>query len=357
LPDNKHARRGLFLVYFALGVLVVWVFLRFALPWLLPFIAAFAISRLIEPAVRLLTKRFRFRRGASSALCTVVVFAAAITLLTLGIGRVIYELAAFAKDVPALLGDMSRLFSAVSDKLRGYIIDAPEELQDYLTATLEGLSAKSADMLAALSRKILSWLSSAASGSPRFFVFIFTCGVSAFFISSGYGEVTGFLLRQIPARHHAALLEFRRDLVSTLGRWVRAQLMLSGVTFVEMSVAFYVMRIEFAILLALVIALIDALPILGAGAVLVPWAVVSLAGGDVPRAVTLLVTFCVIIIVRRVLEPKLVGGQLGLPPIATLVAMYVGFCAVGILGMALFPIGLIMLKHLNDKGYIRLWRN
>jgi sporulation integral membrane protein YtvI len=356
LPENKHARRGLYLLYIALGILGVWLLLRFALPWLLPFIIAFGISRLVEPAVRFLTVRLRLPRGVASLLCTLIVFAVAVTLIIAVIGRIIYELSAFAKDVPALLADVSRVFSAAEDKLRLYALDAPAEMAQYLLGALDGLSVKSADMLAALSRKILALLSSIASASPGFFIFTFTCAVSSFFISSGYKSVTGFILRQIPRGHHAAMREFKSDLTATLGKWTKAQLMLSGITFVEMTIAFCVMRIEFAVLLALVIAIIDALPILGAGTVLIPWALISLMGGGVSRAVMLLVTFGVILIVRRVVEPKLIGAQLGMPPIAMLFAMYVGYRAAGFVGMALFPIGLIMVKHLNDRGYLHLWK-
>ena len=94
----------------------------------------------------------------------------------------------------------------------------------------------------------------------------------------------------------------------------------------------------------------------GVSLILIPWSIVSFINGDFMRGVILIVTYGVIAIVRNILEPKLVGSQIGLPPIATLLAMYIGFSAVGILGMALFPIGLIMLKHLNDRGYVKLWR-
>jgi sporulation integral membrane protein YtvI len=345
------------LLYAALGILGVWLLLRFLVPWLLPFIIAFVLARLIEPIVRLLSKQMKLPRGLASAICVVIVAALLITLFTLAIGRIVYELAALAGDIPALLGDLTQVFSALRDKLNAYILAAPAELRGYLIDALDGLSARSADLLTSLSGGILGFLSSAATAGPRVIVFIFTCAISTFFISSGWTATTGFIMRQIPKRHHHALRDFRSDLRSTLGRWLKAQLMLSGVTFLELCVAFVVLRIDFAILLALVVALFDALPVFGAGAVLLPWALISLLGGELTRAVTLAVSFGIILLVRNVLEPKLVGAQIGLAPIATLVAMYIGLCSFGIAGMVLFPIGLIMLKHLNDRGYVQLWTN
>ena len=116
------------------------------------------------------------------------------------------------------------------------------------------------------------------------------------------------------------------------------------------------MRQEYALLLAALIALIDALPVFGTGTVLVPWAAVECLLGAVPRGIALLALFAVISVVRSVLEPKLMAAQAGLPPLASLCAMYVGFCAMGVAGMVLAPMALMLVKQLRDGGYIRLWR-
>ena len=109
-------------------------------------------------------------------------------------------------------------------------------------------------------------------------------------------------------------------------------------------------------LLAALIALIDALPVFGTGTVLAPWAAVECLLGNVPKGAALLALFAVISVVRSVLEPKLVAAQAGLPPLASLAAMYVGFCAAGVAGMVLAPVLLLLVKQLRDGGYIRLWR-
>ena len=102
--------------------------------------------------------------------------------------------------------------------------------------------------------------------------------------------------------------------------------------------------------------LIDALPVFGTGTVLVPWAAVECLLGNVPKGIALLALFAVISVVRSVLEPKLVAAQAGLPPLASLAAMYVGFGAMGVAGMVLSPVLLLLVKQLHDGGYIRLWR-
>ena len=356
MPENKHLRRGLILIYAALGILAVWLLLRFALPWLLPFLIAFVISRLIEPPVRLLTKRLRFRRGIASALCTVAVFAILIAIAWIVIWRVVFELTALARDLPELLSELSTFMSALRDQINSYITSAPPPMQEYLHNALDGIASRSDELLAVLSGWTFSLVTSAVSFSPRFILFTFTCAISTYFISSGYATVTGFIMRQFPKKSHEAVREFRAGLVSVFGKWVRAEAMLSGIAFVQLLIAFLIMRIQFAILLALLIAIIDLIPLIGIGSVLIPWAIFSLLGGNYAQAVTLIITFGVIGIIRNILEPKLVGSQIGLPPIATLLAMYIGFSTVGVFGMLLFPIGLVVLKHLNDRGYLSLWK-
>ena len=356
MPENKHMRRGLFLAYFAFGILAVWLLLKYALPWLSPFIAAFFISRPIEPLVNLLTTRLRFRRGLASALCTVIVFAVLVALAGALAGRIIYELTALAGDLPSLISELSLLITAMRDKVNVYISAAPFEMQAYLRSALDGIFGKSAGVITALSGKILSFLTSAAASGPHVLIFIVTSAVGTFFISSGYKEVTGFIMRQIPEGHHEAVREFKADLIAKFGRWIKAEAMLSGIAFFELLAAFLIMRVQFAVLFALLLAVIDLLPLLGVGTVLIPWAAVSFLNGDFVRGTALIVTYGVIAVVRNILEPKLVGSQIGLPPITALLAMYIGFRVIGIMGMALFPIGLIMLKHLNDKGYVRLWK-
>jgi len=357
MPESKHLRYALYALYALAACAILWLFIRYALPWLLPFILAFAISRLIEPAVSFLVQKARFRRTAASGLCTLIIFSALVTLTALAIGRAVIELTAFLRRLPSLLKDLSNVFSTLGAHVENFVSNAPEEIQNYLNGMLDGFVKKSAELPAELSARLLPLLSGAAKITPRFLVFFITCAISTYFISSGYAEVRAFILRQIPRDKHRAFKELKNDLISTFGKWLKAQLMLSGITFAEMAAAFLFMRIEFAILLALLIAVVDALPMLGSGTILVPWAAVSLISGDTRFAFGLVLLFAFNTVLRNILEPKLIGVQIGLPPFATLLALYIGFCAAGVLGMILFPLGLILLKQLNDKGYIRLWKS
>ena len=124
----------------------------------------------------------------------------------------------------------------------------------------------------------------------------------------------------------------------------------------ELLVGLLLIRQPYALLLAAVIAFIDALPVFGTGTVLLPWAAVCLLLQQTPKAIALGALYAVITLVRSFLEPKIMAAQVNLPPLAALLAMYVGFCSFGVAGMILFPIALLFLKQLRDAGYLNLWK-
>ena len=132
----------------------------------------------------------------------------------------------------------------------------------------------------------------------------------------------------------------------------QAQGLLMLITFGELAAGFLLLRVELSLLLAGLVALVDALPVFGTGTVLLPWAVLALLGGDVRMSVGLLVLYSVISLVRSLLEPRLVGARVGLPPLAALVCMYVGFQALGVLGMLLAPLAAVLARQLWDSGLL-----
>ena len=132
--------------------------------------------------------------------------------------------------------------------------------------------------------------------------------------------------------------------------------MLIVITFFQLLAGLLLIRQPYALLLAVVIAFIDALPVFGTGTVLLPWAVLCCLEGNFPKGIALTALYLVIWLVRSIMEPKLMAKSVGLPPLPALMAMYVGFCAMGVAGMILGPILLLLVKQLHDGGYLHLWK-
>jgi len=180
--------------------------------------------------------------------------------------------------------------------------------------------------------------------------------ISSFFFTADLEQVRGFLLRQVPERMRDVVLEVARSARVMVGKILKVYLFLMCVTFVELYIGFKILRIDMAFLYAVLTAIVDILPVLGTGTVLIPWALGCLLLGDTGRGLALLVLYAVGLIVHTLLEPRLLAGQADLPPITALLAMYLGFRFLGVGGMILFPVVLLLLKQFQDAGVIHLWK-
>ena len=279
-----------------------------------------------------------------------------ITLVALAVYRAVYELDAFVRQLPHALSGAADAFKRLSSRLSVFMEKLPPELSVYIDDVAAGFAAKAAQLPAELSASILRTVSSTVSAAPKIILSVATCAISVFFMSACYPDITAFILRQIPERMRDGFMDIKSHMFKTFGKWLRAQAVMCCITAAELCAAFLLMGIDYAVLLAVAIALIDALPVFGTGTVLLPWAACSLIAGNTQRALMLTATYLITLIVRNCTEPRIVGARLGLSPVATLMAMYVGFCAIGVLGMILFPILLIMLGQINDRLGKKLWK-
>jgi len=352
----KHQHMLIWLLYAALAVAGLWLAFRFVLPWAAPFLLALITARLMEPGVRLLIGRFRFRRGFAAAVCSLFALALMLFLVGLAVNQLLNGIGTFARNLPEIAGQVGHAFGRMESYLYHFVIAAPVETQAMIQTAIDSITVMLEELPGQLSGGLLSFAASAAASFPRFFLFILTYAISVIFISVSYPQVIAFLLRQIPQRWHKRVRALGQDLVSTLLKWGRAQVKLIGVTFVILMVSFLIQRVSYGPLLAALIALIDALPVLGTGTVLIPWALFSFLGGNMALGVGMALTYATVSIVHSFMEPRFIGAQMGLHPVATLMAMYLGYRLIGVMGMITFPMIFLLLKQFHDQGHIRLWR-
>lgn len=352
----KRERLLSFILYAAIAAGCIWLAVRFVFPWALPFLLALLTARLMEPGVLFLMRKIHVRRSFASVVCSIGILLVISLLLTLAVNQILSGIGSLARNLPDMVSQMGHLFSRLEFALYRFVIAAPVETQSMIQTAIDGVAAAAEELPGTLSAMLLGFAADAAGAFPRLFLFILTYAISVLFINLSYPQVIAFLLRQIPAKWHERVRSLQQDLRQTLVKWLRAQLMLVSVTFVLLTLSFLILRVPYGILLAALIALIDTLPILGTGTVLIPWALLSFLGGDVQLSIGLILTYGVVSITHSVMEPRFVGRQLGLHPLATLMAMYLGYRLIGVLGMIIFPLGFILLKQFHDQGYVRLWR-
>ena len=344
------------LLYGGVVVGAIWLSVRFLLPWGAPFLLALALAALLEIPVRALVRR-GWKRSAASALLSLAALAGMLLLLAHLGSRCLTAIADFARQSPALVKGMAEGMERLESGIRSFLDTAPEELAEVLRTALDGLADALYAVPARLSQSALDAVSQAAQHSPDALLFAVTFGIGTYFFSASFPRVLRFLEAQLPREQKRHLSGLGRDLKSSFGGFLRTQLILMAMTFFELLLAFLLLRVRAAAGLAALTAAVDALPVFGTGTILLPWAAYSLLLGNTGRGIGLVLTWALVNLVRSAAQAKLLGDQIGLDPLASLIAIYVGWQLGGVWGMLLCPLVLVTLRQLNDKGVIHLWKS
>lgn len=344
------------LIYGSVAVGGAWLALHFLLPWLAPFIVAFSAAAIMEGAVRFLI-RHRWRRGPASAVLTLMVLGLLCALLVRLTTKGVSTVSRFASQAPVLMERAAEVMEGIERRVLIYIAAAPEGVSDYLATAISALGDSLYRVPAMLSQWALDFVSRAAQASPDILLFIVTAGLGSYFISASYPRITAFLRAQLPRGFLRRLDGMGQNLRAGFGGMLRAQLILMAMTFALLTLSFYMMGVKSAVSLAAITAAVDALPVFGTGIVLLPWAAYCLLLGETRRGIGLLVCYLGVTLLRSVAQAKLLGDQIGLDPIASLLSVYVGWKVWGFGGMLLFPVLFVALRQLNDRGIVHLWNS
>jgi len=326
---------------------------RWLLPWSAPFLLAAAAAAVLEPAVAGLCRR-GFPRPLAAGLCLMGTLGAVAALLWLLLRRLTQELGALIDRAPEIVRAVTGTLERWESALRDYLSHTAEGPGVWMDRALAGARESLLRLPGELSQRVLRLLPELASSTPAALLFAVTAVIGAYFISAGYPELLHLAARLLPERllYKARLL--RRELRQTLGRWLRAQGILLFITFAMLTAAFALLRVDYALLLALATALIDALPVLGTGTVLLPWAAWQMLTGNVPLGVGLALTYAAVTVIHQSIQAKLLGDQLGLHPLLMLAAIWLGFRVWGVAGMLIFPLAAVCAKQALAGTHIRL---
>lgn len=354
--QQRAAKCFTLLLYGAATVGGIWLAVRFLLPWAAPFIVAFALAALFEPAVSSMVRHGWRRSVAAGSLSLALLGLTSFALVQLT-SRGMAAVTRFARQAPQLVSGLGEGLERLKHSATAYILSAPEPLSGYLERALESLLQSLYSLPGTLSQWLLDAAGRAAQNSPGILLFAVTAGIGTYFISASFPRTLAFIQAQLPRTFIRRLEGLGSNLKASFGGFVRAQLILMGMTFFELLVAFMLLRVRKAMALAAVTALVDALPVFGTGIVLVPWAIYSLLLGDVGRGVGLVISWAAVTLVRSCVQAKLLGDHIGLDPLVSLICIYVGWQVWGVWGMLIFPIVFVTVQQLNDKGVIKLWKS
>jgi sporulation integral membrane protein YtvI len=204
--------------------------------------------------------------------------------------------------------------------------------------------------------KIPSFITSIIITIPKTLVFTIITIVSTFYISIDYGKINKSISLQIPEKLRNILNDIKSRFLEAIYKYIKAYFTLFIICYSELVAGFLIIGIKYAFLMAFFVAMVDILPVLGAGTVLIPWGIVAIIQKNYFTGFALLILYGVIVVIRNIIEPKIIGESIGLYPVITLITIYVGYNSLGFAGMFLFPVTVLILKNLNDEGKIRIWK-
>lgn len=319
----------------ALTFFLVWLSLRWLLPLLLPFLLGAALALAAEPLVGLLCRRLRLPRALGAGIGvtgTLALLAAVLVLLTAALLR---ELAALAGAIPDLEQTATQGLASLEGFLSGIAHRMPQGVQPLLTQLVSGLFSGGNAFVDQLAARLPGFATAIFSHVPGSALTIGTGILSGFMVSARLPQLRQ---RLTPVKRRLQkYLPMLQQLKRSLFGWLKAQLTLSGLSFCIVGLGLLILGVPYAPVWALGIALVDAIPVLGTGTVLLPWALVGLLQGNRALALGLAGTYTVTLLSRSVLEPRLVGKHLGIDPLMTLMALYIGYQIWGFGGMLLSP--------------------
>ena len=354
----KTEKKRAFLINFAyFGVMVALAFfgVRYLLPIILPFVIAFIIAYFLQWPVNVLEKRFGLPHKSIATLAVLLFYVIVGGVLTLMGAKIVSAVINLVKEVPSFyIRQIYPFFVDILHDLERVLIKLGlSELGAASGSTGQVIQSLS-EMVSGLPGKVVDVVTGFAVSVPGLFVDIVIMIICTFFITIDYRRLTDFCMRQLDDNSKKLFLEIKEYVVGTLLVCIGSYALIMSITFVELSVAFTLIGMNHAIIVAACIAVFDILPVLGTGGIMIPWSVFMLVYGNYPLALELFLIYVIITVIRNIIEPKIIGGQLGLHPVVTLICMFVGVEFFGVIGLFGFPILLSLILHLNAHGAIKV---
>lgn len=342
LKNNRFLKKALIITGIGLGVILC-VFAVFKLAfYFAPFIIAFVVAWISEPLIKLLNKKLRIPRRIATIITLLIDLATIGSLLTVLIMKISNEIKNIYNNIDYYYNIIYTNLSAFINKIPDIYIQLPENIVQNIQNMIGNLTSSVTDILKSVFKGILN----TAISIPDALIFVIITILASYFMSSDRQKIADSINRHIPDSWIKKITNIKNDMFSALFGYIKAQLILMSITFVELSIGFLILGINHAVILAFFTSFIDAFPILGTGGILIPWAAYSFLTGNITLGVSLLIIYGIVLSVRQLIEPKILGTQIGIHPLITLISMYIGLRILGFAGLLAGPITVLLLKNI-----------
>ena len=366
------------IAFYSVIAAIFYLFMKYAFGLVAPFIVAFAVAIFLQNPIRIISEKTKIKKNIIGAVAVLLIISVIISLIVLVGYRLFAEFKGFGEYVMSKISDLPALIRSAEDWILARLAVLPDSLEKTVTDSVTGIvdrlllatqedmantpqSSSGSSLDLSFLATPLGGLLSTAKQIPVIFAGIFMAIIACFFITCDYDKFTTLIRENISREHEVAIVKTRRILGDILGKMLKSYATLIFITFCEVSIGLNILKLigvyggGYILVISIITAIVDILPVLGTGTILIPWAVYNLFTGHIGLGIGLVVIYILITVIRQVIEPRLVAMNVGLHPVITLFGMYLGVQLFGFLGIFILPITFVLVKALNDEGIIHLW--
>lgn len=363
--------------YYTVIVALFYLFMKYAFGLVAPFLVALAIAILLQKPLRIISEKTKIKKNILGAAAVLLIISVIIALIVLVGYRLFVEFKGFGEYIMSKISDLPALTRSAEEWILARLTVLPDSLEktvaDSVTGIVDRILLVSQEETAGMTQTSesgfdlsflatpLGGLLSTAKQIPVVFAGIFMGIIACFFITCDYDKFRLLISENISREHEIAIVKTRRILGDILGKMLKSYATLIFITFCEVSIGLNILKLigvyggGYILVISIITAIVDILPVLGTGTILIPWAIFNLFTGNIGLGIGLVVLYILITVIRQVIEPRLVAMNVGLHPAITLFGMYLGVQVFGFFGIFILPITFVLVKALNDEGIIHLW--
>ena len=355
LAENRKVKFLINIAFIAVCVVLAYFGLRYLPGLFMPFIFAFFIVLITNPLVNFCERKLKIPRKIGGPIIVILAIGLIVLLFYFLITVVLSEASDLVKDISQLLKSMPEKWEKVISSYESFLdrIGLPAVLRDAFDFNkLVSNMTKSLSETLDVQNIVSGIVSNASSFLFGFFIMV----VATVLLSADYVRIRAFVMRQLSPRYQKTMLNVKVFMKTTVWGYIKTYAIIFAFYFVAMMALFLILKVDHAVLISFLIALVDLLPVLGLGIVFIPWSIISIIGGDVWFGIALIIAYVVLTFVRNLIEPKLIGKQVGIHPFVALLALYLGLELFGVIGVFVLPLSVILLKSEHDAGRLHIWK-
>lgn len=349
---KKYVKAFLNLLVTAFILLAVVFLLPRAIVFFMPFVIGWIISLIASPLVRFLEEKLKIKRKISGAVVIILVIGLVVFIAYLIGGKLIRELMGFIEDLPGLWDSLKGDFNEIGNNLSGLYDRLPLDIQETLTRIGENANGLAADLIGSLSSPTIEAVGDFAMQLPTIIIGIIMCLLSSYFFVAEREQFSETVINYMPDAILYRYQIIKRSLFKAVGGYFKAQIRIEAWIYLLLVIGLVVLGVDYTLLIALGIAILDFLPFFGTGTVMLPWAIVKFLSADYKMTIGLLLIWGISQLVRQIIQPKIVGDSIGVPPIPTLFLLFIGYKLAGVVGMIVaVPVGIIFWTLYKEGAF------